>query len=194
MVNSLLTSFVVLILLAGFARSDDGERERKARVALALARATRTPAAAPAPTPAPKPMPLPGYAEAHRLALKHGEPLVVYVGCDGSHPIEQLPAVVVAATRELDGYTRGSVVVGYPRDGRLLVHAVLRCPEHGAPVAKAAEEARKKIGVPAKPQAAPAGWAAPAAFASPPCIYGPGCACPSGVCPQRCPVVVPVPR
>jgi hypothetical protein len=171
-----LTSVVVLILLAGFSLADDGERDRKARVALALAKVERTPV--PAPTPTPKPMPLPGYAEAHRLALKNGEPLVVYVGCDGSHPIEQLPNVVVAATRELDGYARGSVVVGYPRDGRLLVHAILRCPEHGAPVAKAAEEARKKIG-------------APASFATPPCACGAGCACPNGVCPQRCPVVVP---
>jgi hypothetical protein len=113
---------------------------------------------------------------------------VVYVGCDGSHPIEQLPNVVVAATRELDGYGRGSVVVGYPRDGKLLVHAILRCPEHGAPVAKAAEEARKKIGTPARPLIVPAG------FASPPCVCGQGCACPNGVCPQRCPVVVPLPR
>jgi hypothetical protein len=175
MVKSLLTSLTVLILLAGFARADDAERDRKARVALAMAKVERTP---PAPTPAPKPLPLPGYAEAHRLALKNGEPLVVYVGCDGGHPIEQLPNVVIAATRELDGYGRGSVVIGYPRDGKLLVHAVLHCPEHGAPVAKAAEEARKKIGV-------------PASFVQSPCVCGPGCACPNGVCPQRCPVVVP---
>jgi hypothetical protein len=132
-------------------------------------------------------MPLPGYAEAHRLALKNGEPLVVYVGCDGSHPVEPLPNVVISATRELDGYARGSVVIGYPRDGRLLVHAVLRCPDHGAPVAKAAEEARKKIAVPAKP------LIVPTSFAAPPCVCGSGCACPNGVCPQRCPVVVPPP-
>lgn len=179
------TLLAILILLAGFARADD-EHDRKARVALAMARVERTPA--PSPTPAPRPMPLPGYAEAHRLALKLGEPLVVYVGCNGSHPVEQLPNVVVAATRELDGYARGSVVVGYPRDGQLLVHAVLRCPEHGAPVAKAAADARKKIAAPAKPMIVPA------SFATPPCVCGPGCACPNGVCPQRCPVVVPPPR
>jgi hypothetical protein len=178
MVKSLFAAFAVLMLLANVARADD-ERDRKARVALALASAER----APAPAPEPNPMPLPDYAEAYRLALKSGEPLVVYVGCDGRHPIEPIAKVVVAATRELGGYGRGSVVVGYPRDGKLFVHAVLRCPDHGTPVAKAAEEARRKIATPAT---------LPAIFAQPPCACGPGCYCPTGACPQRCPVAVPV--
>jgi hypothetical protein len=177
MVTQFLISFVVLLLLTGGLFANDDERDRKARVALALAATERTPVA-----PAPHIAALPGYAEAYRLALKYDQPLVVYVGCEGRHPIERLPSVVVSAARELEGYDRGSVVVGYPRDGKLFVHAALRCPDHGDPVAKAAEDARKKItAAPVKTLTAPV----------PPCVCGPGCDCPGGVCPQRCPVVMP---
>ena len=143
-------------MLSGLAIAD-ANRERKARVALALAAAERAPD------------PLPDYAEGYRLALKGGQPLVVYVGCGGGHPIERIPNVVVCTAKELTGYGRGTVVVGYPRGGSLYVHTTLRCPDHGATVARIAEEARKKIAAP--------------------CVCGSGCACSSGTCPQKCPVM-----
>ena len=182
MVKQLPISFA-LLFIAGVAFASDNERDRKARVALALAATERKPTA-----PAPHAVPLPGYAEGYRLALEKREPLVVYVGCDGRHPVERLPNVVVSATVELSGYERGSVVVGYPRDGKLLVHATLRCPDHGEPVAKATEEARKKISAPAAtPVAAPIplNWNV---RAGPPCVCASSCPCANGVCPLKCPV------
>jgi hypothetical protein len=132
---------------------------------------------------------LPGYAEAYRLAVSNGEPLVVFVGCEGRHPIERLPNVVVAATNELTGYERGSVVIGFPHDGKLFVHAALRCPDHGEPVAKAAEEARKKITAPAgTPLVAPVPLNWNVHVVSPPCVCASSCGCAGGVCPQKCPV------
>lgn len=178
-----------LVLVAGIAIANaDEERERKVRVALALAASDRAP-----PAPSPRVVALPNYAESYALALKNGEPLVVYVGCDGRHPlrfglIERLPNVVVGAAKELPGYERGTVVVGYPRARKLFVHATLKCPDHGAAVAKVAEEARKKIAAPpASALAAPVplNWSVLAGS----CVCGSNCACPGGVCPQRCPVL-----
>src|SRR5262245_43036365 len=187
MVKQLHISLAVLCLLAGMSLADDEGRDRKVRVALALAATEPTPTA-----PAPRVAELRGYAEAYRLAIASGEPLVVYVGCEGRHPIEQLPNVVVGATRELAGFDRGSVVISYPRGGQLFVHATLRCPDHGEPVAKAAEDARKKIAMPpAKPVAAPVPLNWNVQSIGQPCVCGSGCYCPSGVCPQRCPVVTP---
>ncbi len=174
MVNSLRNALAVLILLAGYAHADD-DRDRKARVALAMVKVERI--------PAPKPMPLPGYAEAHWLARKNVEPLVVFVGCSGSHPIEQLPNVVIAATRELEGYERGSIVIGYPRNGQMFVHAVLRCSDHGALVVSAVEAARNKLGNSAKQRA----------VSGSPCGDGSDGVCPNGECPRRSPIVVAPP-
>jgi hypothetical protein len=178
----ILFAVLILLFVGGLARAND--RDRRARAALALAATEVTP-----PAPGPRAVVLPGYAEAYRRALASDSPLVVYVGCAGRHPIERLPNAVVAAAGELEGFGPGTVVIGFPHNGKLIVHTALRCPEYGAPVAKAVEDARKRIAMPpgrAEVAPVPLNWDVRAG----PCVCASSCACPRGVCPQRCPVVV----
>ncbi len=145
-------SATLCVLIATGVASGDVSRDRKARVALALASTMEGLAVA----PAPRAVALPGYAGAYQIAVDRSEPLVVYIGCDGWHPVERLPNAVVGTAAELTGYEPGTVVIGYPHGGRVFVHVTLRCPDHGEPVVKAVEEARKKLAAPpGKSQAAP---------------------------------------
>ncbi len=145
MVKHTFTLFVVLFVLttSGIA-AGDVERDRKARVALALSATQSGPTVA----PAPRVVTLPNYAEAYRRAVGRGEPLVLYVGCDGRHPIERIPNAVVGVTAELAGYDPGTVVIAYPREGRVFVHVAVRCPDHGESVVKSVQEARMRIVAP----------------------------------------------
>ena len=140
---SRILSALVLLSLALTAPAEEPSCERKARVALALASAGK-----PTVAPGPRTVPFPGYRVGYKTALADGKPLVVYVGCTGKHPIERIDGAVVAVAPDLTGYEAGTIVVCYPSDKTVFVHAQFECKDHGDKVTAAVKDAVKKVVTP----------------------------------------------
>lgn len=121
----LFTFFVTALVAYG-----EDNRERRTRVALALAAPKDVAVVEIAPEPKDKKWP--DYAEGYSKAVTTESVLVVYIGCEGSHPINSLPNCVVAVQKELPTFAKGSILIAYPVGKQLLQHKVMKCADYEA--------------------------------------------------------------
>ncbi len=159
-----MVKYILCFLFAFFATAllafgeDTSNRERKVRVALALQSATETAVVESAPEPKTKQWP--SFAEGYSQAVATDSVLVVYIGCEGSHPISAISGCVVATQKELPTYGKGTILIAYPIGKQLLEHKTLKCEEYLV-VAVEATKAQKKLDKAAdgdKPIAKPLDW------------------------------------
>ncbi len=156
--------YILCFLFAFFATAllafgeDAGSRERRVKVALAL---FPSETAVVESAPEPKEKQWPTFAEGYSQAVATDSVLIVYVGCEGSHPITTVPNCVVATQKELPTYGKGTILIAYPFYNRLLEHKTLKCEEYLV-VAVEAAKAQKKLDKAAadgdKPIAKPLDW------------------------------------
>lgn len=185
-----MLKYIVVFLLSFFLTaltaygSEDSDRTRRVKVALAL-EATPTPIVETAPEPKVKPWP--NYVEGYEKAFTESKVLVVYIGCEGSHPINEIPGAVVAVQTTLAPYSKGTILVAYPFGKELVTHKTLKCEEF-ATVAKETENAVKKKSnatTTDSPISKPLNWDMTSN-----CYCGENCKCKDkSKCPNSCPVL-----
>lgn len=133
---------VALMAAAPLAAADDVATARaKAALALAKVKAVSTVVVAPAPRLA-----VLDYAEAKKLSLERGSPVVVFIGCK---PMS-IPDALTASVPTLENYVAGTVLICYPNAGSLWADAEMPCPRDPEELIRAVKQTAKKIVPPVK--------------------------------------------